>query len=205
MDLPLEAHLDLTWRQLPGSLCERVGTRGPCLRLLSSGIGIPLDREIFTRLTHSEYSDESESVCRPCWGPKPVNSDYISCGPFKPIDDGRSASCDSPPVPPGLPSTPQSSCQPYTDANASKGCWVFRKHVLRKSNEKAADVPVVVEPLDVPASSEPVVPEVIHPVQYGITPIRLALPHSDDEILTGIDGTIRPETNSNDFGVFGIN
>ena len=31
------------------------------------------------------------------------------------------------------------------------------------------------------------VPEVIHPVQYGITPKRLLSPHSVDKILSGID------------------
>ena len=37
---------------------------------------------------------------------------------------------------------------------------------------------------------KPVVPEIVHPVQYGITPKRLLLPHSDTEILSYIDDDI---------------
>ena len=48
-------------------------------------------------------------------------------------------------------------------------------------------MPLVIEPLDVPAPSERIVPEVIHPVQCGIAPKRLLLPHLDDEILSGVD------------------
>ena len=48
-------------------------------------------------------------------------------------------------------------------------------------------MPLAIEPLDVPAPSEPMVLEVIHSVQCGITPKRLLLPNSDDEILSRTD------------------
>ena len=49
------------------------------------------------------------------------------------------------------------------------------KYVFKRSNELAANMPVIVEPLEVPSSSEPapmerIVPDVVHPVQYGIVP-----------------------------------
>ena len=55
---------------------------------------------------------------------------------------------------------------------------------------RPAGTPLVIEPLDVPALSERVVPEVIHPVQHGIIPIRLPLPRPDDEILSGCDENV---------------
>ena len=46
---------------------------------------------------------------------------------------------ESPPhVPPGLPSTPQSSWQPCTDANASRSSWVFRKYEKQLSARRQA-------------------------------------------------------------------
>ena len=55
-------------------------------------------------------------------------------------------------------------------------------------------MPVNVEPLEVPSSSEQAlapmertVPEVVHPVQYGIVPERITLPRPDDEICSGYD------------------
>ena len=124
------------------------------------------DEETFARLTH-ESSDKSESNCGPYWAPKPVNSSGISVDTFKHTDDGWGSSRDPPQVPPGPPSTPQSSWQPSTDTN----------------------MPVIVEPLEVPSSSEQalapmerIVPDVVHPVQYGIVPERITLPRPDDEI-----------------------
>ena len=136
------------------------------------------DQEIFARLTRTDSGDESESEYEPYCAPKPLDFDYVSYGAYKPADDGWHAPAGSTPVPPGLPSTPQSSWQPHSSA------WVFREHVFNKSDELAAGMPVVIEPLDVPAPSEPTIPQLIHPVQYGITPTRLHLPHSDDEILS---------------------
>ena len=59
------------------------------------------------------------------------------------------------------------------------------------------NVPVIVEPLEMPASSErvptlleQVILEVVHPVQYGIVPERIALPRPDDQILSGYDEDI---------------
>ena len=37
---------------------------------------------------------------------------------------------------------------------------------------------------------KPVVPEIVYPIQHGITPKRLLLPHSDTEILSHIDDDI---------------
>ena len=38
-----------------------------------------------------------------------------------------------------------------------------------------------------PTPLEQVIPEVVHPVQYGIVPERIALPRPHDEILSGYD------------------
>ena len=43
---------------------------------------------------------------------------------------------------------------------------------------------MIVEPLDTPASSTFRVRCAIHPVQFGIFPNRLILPHPDDEVLS---------------------
>ena len=55
-------------------------------------------------------------------------------------------------------------------------------------------MPVIVEPMEVPSSSEQAlapmertVPDVVHPVQYGIVPERITLPRSGDEIFSGYD------------------
>ena len=55
-------------------------------------------------------------------------------------------------------------------------------------------MPVIVEPLELPSSSEQApalvertVPDVVHPVQYGIVPERLTLPRTDDEIPSRYD------------------
>ena len=133
------------------------------------------DEEIFAHLTRAESGDESESVCEPYCDPKSLDFDYVPYGTCKPTDDGWHTTGESPPVPPGLRFTPQSSWQPYSNVNASQGSWVFRKHVFKQPNELPADMPVVMEPPDVPAPLEPTVPEVIHPVQYGINTQTAAL------------------------------
>ena len=58
----------------------------------------------------------------------------------------------------------------------------------------AANMPVIVEPLEVPSSSEQLPApvertetDVVHAVQYGIVPERITLPRPDDEILSGYD------------------
>ena len=121
-------------------------------------------------------------MCDTYCAPKPVNSDNVSHGTKEPMDDGLNKSRDAPLVPPGLPSTSHSSWQPYLDANASKGSWVCRRNE-KQSNGLTAGMPLVIEPLDVPAPSE-------RYVQHRIAPKRLLLPHSDDEILSGIDDDV---------------
>ena len=78
--------------------------------------------------------------------------------------------------PPGLPSTPQPSWQPYSNTNTTQNSRVFRRHVL--------------EPSDEPAALKPVVPEIVLSIQYGITPKRLLLSHTDTDILSHIDDDI---------------
>ena len=58
----------------------------------------------------------------------------------------------------------------------------------------AANMPVIVELLQVPSSSVQVpapmariAPEVVHIVQKGIVPERITLPRPDDEILSGFE------------------
>ena len=108
-------------------------------------------------------------------------------GAYKPTDDGWQTRGGSPPAPPCLRSTPQSSWQPHSNANASKGSWVLRTHVFKQPNELAAHKPLVVEPQDEPAPSKPIELEVPHAVQYGIKPKRLPLPHTDEKFFSGID------------------
>ena len=107
-------------------------------------------------------------------------------GPHEPGDNGWHTPYDSPSAP-GLPSTPQSSWQPYSNTNTAQGSWVFRWHVLKQPDEPAAVKPMVLGPPDAPAPSKPIVPEVNHPVQHRITPKPLLRPHSDTEILSYID------------------
>ena len=75
--------------------------------------------------------------------------------------------------PPGLPSTPHSSWQTYTDAATQHDAWVFR--------------PPVPGPPDEPLTLKPYVPEIIHHVQHGPPPQRLHQHRSDHEILTNFD------------------
>ena len=97
-------------------------------------------------LTRADQWDETYSPCEPESAPKPTNNHWsIPNGP--------------PSTPPGIPSTPQSSWQPYSDTNATQNSWVFRRHVLRPPEE--------------PAALKPVVPEIVHPIQYRITPEAL--------------------------------
>ena len=93
----------------------------------------------------------------------------VPYGAQKPTDDGWSTPSGSPPTPPGLPSTPQSSRQPYTNASPAQGSWAFRPHVQEPPNE--------------PVTLKPAIPEVIHPIQYCSTPQRLLLLRADIEIL----------------------
>ena len=75
MESPLESLLGPLLGQLQESLHGSMGTRGPCLRVLWSGIGVSMennqdfsDEETFARLTHGS-GDESESNCGPYWAP----------------------------------------------------------------------------------------------------------------------------------------
>ena len=71
----------------------------------------------------------------------------------KPGDDGWSTPYGSPPTPPGLPSSPLSSWQPYTNSNIAQRSWAFRLYVQEPPNE--------------PAALKLAIAEVIHPIQYG--------------------------------------
>ena len=141
------------------------------------------DEETFAHLTH-ESSDGSESNCGPFWAPMLVDSNDIPVATFNLTGDGWGSFCDPQPAPPGLPSTPQSSWQTYTDRNTSGGLDAFRRYVLKRSHELAAKMQVIVEPLEVPSSSEQApapmgktVPDV-PPVQHGIVPERITLPRA---------------------------
>ena len=182
---PLEASLDSVWRQLQEGLRGRMGTRGPRLRILWSGIGVSLEGPKFVVLGHPRSSwrkdlrplehdscGESESNCGPYLGSKACGLGLSAC-----THDGWCASRELPSVSPGLSSAPQSSWQPYPDTSAPK----------RKATEPPEDTPVVVESLDTPAPLTPCVHESTHPVQFGIMPKRLPLPHLDDEILSGYE------------------
>ena len=94
------------------------------------------DRETFARLTH-ESSDGRESICGSYWAPKPANSECFPSHTFKCMNDGWDASRESPLVPPGLLSTPQSSWQPYSDGNASRSYWALRKYEKQVSARPA--------------------------------------------------------------------
>ena len=139
------------------------------------------DKEMFACLTRTDYGDGSESLCEPCCAAKPPDFDNVPHGAYKPTDDGWQTRGDSPPAPPCLRSTPQSSWQPHSNANASKGSWVLRTHVFKQPNELAAHKPLVVEPQDEPAPSKPIELEVTHAGQNGIRPKRLPLPHTDEK------------------------
>ena len=121
------------------------------------------EQEKFAFLTRADPWDESDSPCEPYSAPKPTNNDwFIPNGP--------------PSTPTGLPSTPQSSWQPYSNTHTTQNSCAFGRHVLG--------------PPDEPAALKPVVPEIFHPIQYGITPKRLLLSHSDTESLSHIDDDI---------------
>ena len=119
--------------------------------------------KMFACLTRAHPWDESDSPCEPYSAPKLTNNDWS-------MPNGL------PSTPPGLPSMPQSSWQLCSNTNTTQNPSVFRRHVLG--------------PPDEPATLKPAVPEIVHPIQHGITPKRLLLPHSDTEILTRIDDDI---------------
>ena len=104
-----------------------------------------------------------------------------------PKDDGWDASRGLSTTPPGLPSTPLSSWEPYLDTGTTTTPWVFQRYVLRKPTEAQESAPLIVEPLDMPTSSTSRGRNAIRPVQFGIFTKRLLLPHPDDEILSGYD------------------
>ena len=132
---------------------------------------------MFACLTRADSWDESDSPCELCSAPKSMDNDCVPYGTHKPTDDGCSATYGSSSTPPGLPSAPQSSRQHHSNTNTTQDSWVFRR-------------PVFLGPPDEPAVMKPVVPKVVHPVQYGSTPKLLLLPHSDMEILSYIDDDI---------------
>ena len=84
---------------------------------------------MFACLTCADSWNESDSPCEPYSAPKPTNDDWS-------IPHGL------PSTPPGLPCTPQSSWQPYSDSNATQNSWVFSADMcsavpaFRKANER---------------------------------------------------------------------
>ena len=58
---------------------------------------------------------------------------------------------------------------------------------LGKPADTQESTPLIVESLGTPASSTTRVRDSIHPVQFGIFPKGLLLPHPDDEILSGFE------------------
>ena len=160
---------------------KKIGTRGPCLRTLWSGIEV-FDEETFARETH-ESSDASESKCGPYWGPKPVNSGGISFDTFKHMDNGWRAPRELPPI-------CSSRCTFHAAiilATVSR-CKLFQgalghgEDMKKQPSARPAGSLLVIEPLEVPAPSERVPapleqapPEIVHPIQYGIAPKRLCL------------------------------
>ena len=97
-----KAHLDPIWQEHRN--VDIVGNT-PVL-----GLGVPTNyprKKMFSFFTRAG-SDGSETFgCR-----------LRPYGAFITTDDGWHTPCDSPPAPPGSPSTPQSSWQPYSNANA---------------------------------------------------------------------------------------
>ena len=65
---------------------------------------------------HMSRAMEAKVIADLFLAPKPLDSNDIPVDTFKHTDDGWGSSCD-----PGLPSTPLSSWQPYTDTNTSGG------------------------------------------------------------------------------------
>ena len=74
-----------------------------------------------------------------------------------PTDDGWDASRGMSTPPPGLPSTPLSSWEPYPDTGTTTTPWVFQRYVLRKPTEAQESAPLIVEPLDMPHLRHPAV------------------------------------------------
>ena len=68
--------------------------------------------------------------------------------------------------------------------------WVFNRHFLSKPTEPQEVTPMVVESLDTPAPSTSRFRDAFHPVQFGIFPNRLLLPHHDDEMISGSEEAV---------------
>ena len=90
------------------------------------------------------------------------------------MDDRWSASRELPSVPPGLSSTT------YVIL-----AIISKYECVEEKAHRAARVDVASQ--DTPATSTSCAHESIHHVQRGIMPIRLSLPHLDDEILSGCE------------------
>ena len=137
MDLPLVAHLDLTWQEAhvkeweqeahaSDSSVQESEYRPKDPSSWSCDTHGSSDREMFARLTRTDSSGESGSVCGPYWVPKPVNSDYIPTALSNLwTTDGMHLVIHHFFLLVYL-STPQSSWQPYPDANASRTLWALR-------------------------------------------------------------------------------
>ena len=134
----------------------------------AGGAGHGEGSNTWSRRAH-EPSVQAMLACLTCiFGEKATVLANLVATP-KPTINDWSIPDDLPSRPPGLLSTPQVSWQPYSDTNSAQNSWVFRKHVPR--------------PPDEPAAVKPVVPEIVHPIQYGITRKRFLLPQSDTEPL----------------------
>ena len=124
------------------------------------------EHETFACLTRSDPWMKSDSPCEPFRAQKPAS-----------IPNGL------PSTPPGLPLTPQSSWRSSVQIQIQRRTLGSSRDMCRR-------------PPDEPAVVKPVVPEIVHPVQYGITPQRLLLPHSDTEILSHMDDVHTRRLNS---------
>ena len=141
------------------------------------------EKEIFAFLSRADLCGESESPCEPFCAPKPLDFDYVSHGAHNPNDNGWHTPCVSPSAPPGLPSTPQSFWQPYSNTNAAQGHSVFSRHVFKQADDPGAAKPWTTKrtsTVEADSTSD-------CPVQCGITPKCLLLP-VDEDIPSTRDG-----------------
>ena len=199
MDTPVEAYLDPVWQQLPESVCGRMGweqevhTSDHPAQECGHRWQDPItwsrrahelsEKEMFACLTRTDSGDESDSPCEPYCAPKPLDFDYLSLWCTE-THRQRMAHIMWFTV-----CTPVSLAA-LLEYKYGAGLLGFRGHIFKQPDEPAAAKPMFLGPPDVPAPSEPIVPEIVHPVQCGITPKRPLLRHSDTDILSYIDEEI---------------
>ena len=175
-----------------------MGTGGPCLGMFRLGArqrwtepspwswnnqGFS-DEENFAHLT-DESSDGSESNCGPFWAPKPVDSNNIPVDTFKHTDDGWCSYCDPQPRRHHLGNRIQ--------IPSHREARTHSEEMSSRLNELDTNMPVIVEPLAVPSSSEHVHRwKELYLMLFilcstALPPERITLPRSDDAIFSGYD------------------